>query len=665
MFATLRISGYTYDYQTESAQIKVTQLLDLLDYKTPPEDYRFISSSGTNSALGTVVTRLLNSAGISSLSLTGLTDAIGLPAPDRTNRSYIGLAQEILGERLYWLYHAPDETVKVVKYDKTITKAFERGNTQLIEWNPLPQRDIVPNVYRVTGGGDVFQDDCSLASAVNGTEEIYGDAVTEIGYWYRGEFKPVRTTIGRKVVERIVTEVTVDEPSTIQIKKTGYKDLRLESETGQEYKYNLEKVYEVFDTRYYDSQGRLTKQEVRKDGIAYGQYPDTTYDLYPDALEWITSLETDTTEYSSDPSGLDSYDGYNSNRRFDTNVLRIKVQTKNQKKVYVRAVVLPTGTTTNYEIKNVAIEKIVETWIEKCPDAEESAFVYQRKFYSRDPVYNYARLVPAVIQTTELFLINSLSKEEDNATPPSWQTRPPLFPRSKAKLLAEVRRNYPGSDDDLIDKREREYSAKSITTNAQARVLASYLADIEVGKAFGVEFVLPLWGVTEYTTDPTPLQVAWIHDRALLLDSVSLVIANNEAELAWEGVSLKRLSPVVDAGTPAEIDIATEETNIRLPFNAILLTSTEPFNASEPPDFSLISVDGNGDVDTSGGYVQASANQNQFAQILVTNAGSVVVDSFGNVVTSALDVYDPEIWAQIGTVGGDVVTINGEVVTFG
>ena len=195
-------------------------------------------------------------------------------------------------------------------------------------------------------------------------------------------------------------------------------------------------------------------------------------------------------------------------------------------------------------------------------------------------------------------------------------------------------------------------------------MLANYFGDMEIGKAFGIEAVLSLWDAPEFRADPTPLQVAWIHDRAVMLDSPSLVIANNEAEIAWEGITLKRLSPVVGDGTPDEYDVATKDYPISLPFKALLLTSTEPFNATTPPDISLISVDGSGNVATSGGFVQASSNQNQFAQILVTQAGSVVVDSIGNVVTSSSDAYDPEVWAQIGTVGGDVVTIDGEVIYF-
>lgn len=660
LFATLRISGYTYDYRTQTAQIQVTQLLDLLDYKTPPEDYRVISSNNTNVTPALVAARLLSAAGIPSFDLSDITSNDGIPPPDRSNRSYIGLAQEVLGERRYWLYHAPDETVKAVRYDREAIASFERSDCQCLELNPLPPRDIIPSLYRVTGGGDIYAVDCALSESINETEDIYGDSVRESGYWYKGEFVATKTSISRKVVERITTTVVTDEPNLIQIQQTGRKDLSLVTESGKERDYSLRKTYDTIDTQIFDNQGRLTKQTKVTNGIAFGRFPDTTYDLDPDALEFIDNLETETIEYSHDPTALDSYNGYQSRRRFDTNVLRIKVTSRTKK--FVEPVIR--NGSVAYELFDAPIEKIVETWIEKCPDNPESTFNYSRKVFKRDPVYNYAKSVPSLVRTTELFLDSTLSKTDGNATPPSWSLRPPLFPRTRAKLNVELARNYPGAEFDLIEKREQNYSAKSITTNAAAWSLAELLADTAIGKAFGYEVVLSLREAVEYLANPTPLQIARVHDREVLLDSPSLVIAGNEAEIAWEAIALRTLSePIGGATIPVSSELSPATISVPLTFTAQLQIRVEEFNLSGVPDLSLIEVDSEGDVVTSGGYVQASANQNQFAQIVVATDGSILVSADGDVVTSAKDVYDPAIWDSILTMNGEVVTMNGEVVT--
>jgi hypothetical protein len=664
LFATLRIRAYTYNHQSRTAQMELTQLLKLLDYKTPPEDYRFISNSIYTVTVKSTVEKLLTAAGITNYNLSSIPEDLRFPAPDRTNRSYIELAQEILGERLLWLYHQENETVAVVSYNKNRSKLFERSDKRLIEWNPLSPREDLANVYRVVGGGDRFQSRCELADTLNQVEEIYGDTVSEIGYYYNGTFVPTTITYGRKIVERIETEVTIETESVIQTKKTGYKDIILESVTGAQYEYELRKTYEITDTRYYDYQGRLIKQVQQKDGIAYLQYPDTPYDLYPDALTWIVGLGTTTTEYTADPQDF-GLSGNNSRYLFyfDPNVLRAKMETISRKQLYIKTLVLDSISQSDYELREVLTEKTLETWLEKCPDEADTTYIYQRKVFSRDPAYNAPRRSLAFVQTTDLYLISTLSTEEDNVNPPSWEERPPLAPRTKAKLFAEEERSYPGSNDDLIDKREFEYSANSITSNDDAQKLARFFADMEVGRSFGAEVAISLRESSDYIANPTPLSVAWIYDRAMLLDSISLVISNNEGELAWEGITLRRLDPPIDEGTTAEIDISPVRSRFRVPFQGQLLFSSGVFNQSTPPDLDTILVDGSGNVTTDNGFVTASTNQNQFAGILVTQLGSIVVDSNGNVVTTTNNPYGETLWNLIATEGGEVVTEGGFVLT--
>jgi hypothetical protein len=777
LFATLRIGSYAYNEDLETAQIEVTQMLALLDYKTPPEDYRFFETDCRPVTVTFTVDKLLQAAGITKKNTGGVGIIASIPAPDRTGRGYIELAQEILGERGYWLYHDADETVRIKRINFNATKSFERSRQEIVEWNRQPQRgELVPTLYRVVGGGEKFVPNCGLASAIAGTELIYGEKITQSGYWYNGDFVATTTAIGRAVIERIVTEVIKDTPTEIQIKKTSYQNLTLQTEFGRKVERNNFKAYELVETRFYDDQGRLIKETRRKDGIAYGNYPDTKYDLYPDAFTY-GFLESTEINYSHDPASSQEYSGKPLSFTPDDDVIRIRTEVSRKKLLLSYVIEVnqntagePQGTFADGSTRkviesfyNVPTEKTVETWIEKCPGQSESSFVYDRKVYSRDPAYEIAKKFPKLPPVTNLFLISSLSGSEDDATPPSWSTRPPLCPRETPKLKVEVKRNEPnysasseplyeftvdintntftasgidfaenevvrffgtegsvlprygggfysipisssyiyyvvnvdvqagtfqlgsltsssvynitsaGSGTNYVQRyssgltggvgnRETEYSAQSITTDAEAQNLANIQSQLSMGRAFGYEIVLSLRESTGFLANPAPMQVAWFHNRSFLLDSPSVVFDGREAEVAWEGVMLKKIDPPVGGVSPAEEDLSSIELIFALNTNIALNFLAAPFQVIGDPDLSLITVDSNGDVITSGGFVQALANQNQFAQILVDNNGSVVVDSItGYVVTSANDVYEG-FWDSILTVGGEVVSQEQEVL---
>lgn len=664
LFATLRIGSYFYDEETYKARMTVSQLINLVDYMTPPEDYRFISNSRRNTGLATAVAALLNGTDSLTLDLSDYVGDASFPAPDRSNKSYVALAQEILGERGYWLYHAPDETVKVKRLDLDAEKSWERTRGQVLEYTRQQKPGSVPTLYRVVGGGEKFQSQCSLASAVQSTEEFYGSVSSSSGYWFNGTFTKTSTTTSRRVIERITTTVTTDTASTITVVKESFKDLNLVDSIGKQHAIGLVKVRTVTNTRSYDYQGRLTKEVQKTDGIAYGNYPNTPYDLYPLALQNINDLEVVTTEYFSDPTAAGEYSGASGRfTRGDNNVIRLKIVATDRAYIQINRTIIGSFVSTHYSFYTAAKTKIVETWLEKCPGQDETTFIYKRKEFGRDPVYEYASTSASNVRTTELFL--QKSSEKDNATPPGWVTRPPLYPRVRAKLSAEAKRVYPGSSDDFANNREQEYSANSITKEAEAAYLARILADLSMGRAFSYETALSLRESTEFVADPTPLQTAWVHNRKVLLDGASLVIVADEAEIAWEAVALKTLTPSVGEGSPIESDFAQPNTIFSLITDIQLGFTSQVFNASELPDVALITVDANGDVTTVSGFVQASSNQGQFGQILVSEAGEVVVSAgAGNVVTTVLDIYDESVWNAIATIDGDIVTIDGEVVVF-
>ena len=678
LFATLRISSYAYGEDTETAQIEVTQLLNLLNYRTPPEDYRFFETQCKAIAVDQAVESLLDAAGVTSY-LINIPATFEIPAPDRTNRSYIELAQEMLGERGYWLYHAEDETVKVKSIDFNAAPSFSVARTDLVEFNRQPQRgDIVPTLYRVVGGGEKFADNCSLATVINETEEIFGTRPGELTY----DFNPIKgltnVQIGpsqRIVIEKTVTEVVVDTPSIIQVKKTGYKFLYFPTENRdgslnfQNKTRRLVKIYEEIQSQYFDNKGRLIKEELSKDGTPVGNLGGDflVFGLGRSREDFerpyrFTPLTRQSIEYSHNPVFFPDTQSLAIPSQLDENVLRAKITTIAEAVVVTSVAFLSEeqiGQSVNFPLQ--LTEKVVETWIEKCPNSEESSFIYRRKVYKRGKT---GEIDPSLtgVDVNDLFFRSQLSKQDFDATPPSWTTRPPLCPRVESKLDVEFKKGYPCANNELIDSREGEFSASSITTETEARTLATILANFSLGRAFGYEAVMSLREASDYIDDPTPMQIAWLHNRALMLDSPSVVFDGREAEVAWEAMTLRALSIPVGTGTPIEVDVFPSALVFRLPTDIRLQFTARTFNLVDFPDLTLILIDANGDVVTSGGFIQASANQNQFAQILVDNNDRVVVDAeSGNVVSSANDVYG-NFWDNIATIDGEPISLDGEIL---
>lgn len=715
LFATLRISGYAYNEDTESAQINVTQLLGLLDYRTPAEDYRVFGDNPLYMARTSIVKTLLQQAGITSVNLSGYGEpqsvvyqntgdivfANGMMlGTDRVNESYIGLAQTIMGEQGYWLYHLPNETVAVKKLNFDATKGFQRSRAECVEFNRNPQRGIVPTLYRVIGGGEKLERIVGLADAVNEVEKIYGlvktwrtedtrleDAGLRIDYFYEEKYG---------LIDTVTTEIITETATFIHVKKTGVRDYLylIDFISKKPNNYRDVKIYEINEYSYYDYQGRLVRTVRQKDGIAYGSFPDSEYKYSPYGLEWIKKLEYNETVYSSDPRAFNEYipraESFSTYFRNDPNAMAIKLETTGQTIVFddgeveivsdtetvrLTGSLFPSISVTFkyekklYKLLYVETQKVVETWLPKDPRAVNSTTLYKRKTYGINPSLPFGSVISTATddvsdanQYTQLVLLNDFSEDTDDVSPPSWGTRSPLFPRTEANVFAEVVNRYPGSDVTTASEQPFEYSAKTLLTDSDASRLASILGKLEVGRAFGYEVVLSLREATEFIANPTPLQTAWIHNRAFLLDSASLVFDGTEAEISWETCTTKTLNPVVPEPGGTDAPVETDYLPVEVPIVLVIeIQTTMAVNLTgiQGVDVTAISIDGNGDVETVAGYVQGG---NQFAQILVDNSGSVVVSASGNVVTTADDPYGEATWNEIVTVGGDVVSIDGQVV---
>lgn len=316
-----------------------------------------------------------------------------------------------------------------------------------------------------------------------------------------------------------------------------------------------------------------------------------------------------------------------------------------------------------YVFAEAVNEMTVETWLENCYRSSEPTYSYNRRFFRADRYSQIANSqVSNVIGT--LLLINDESRSSNDTTPQNWETRSPLCPRVLAKLKAEVIRVYPGADDNLIDKREFEYSAKSITTQTEATALANFFADTNTGRAFGYAFTMPLSDATEWRTNPVPLSKAWIYNKSLILERPSLIIDQKGAEIRWIGITVQKLSVAVGEGTPSEVGLNQVVYSFTLDSTTAIGFTQDVFGAKDNPNLDLILVNEFGEVEALDGYVQASQDQNAFACILVSDADDkILVEDLNGTVVTTLNPYR-DYWNTILTFNGNVLTNDGKVLTF-
>lgn len=701
LVATLRIRSYSCQEENDRflAQIELSQLLDLVSYRTPPEDYRTINSGCSATPVRSVVSSLLSSAGLTSCDVSVFPELTGIPAPDRVGQSYIELAQLILGERGYWLYHKPDEQVAISRqWDKLSTPLFSRAKSKAMEFSRLSESSLryrLPRKYRVTGGGDIF-DRCSGNSygIATGTDtvEIYGELEkTAESYSFTNQSQDsvdasLTNVFRRGLIERRISVTTTNSLKLITETTTTYQTFTIQDEKGKDYKKSLYKTSVVTYSKYYDDQGRLVKEVTSKSTIAKDLFPGTVYEQYPKALLWIDNAESQTIEYLSDPRKSPMYErGSLPSRNYQDNVLRLKTdqtiqivlriyQFKTTKKVFNLATRMYEDNevvSTRYFFSRVAKQLIIESWVESCFSVAEPAFKYERFVYVGNKAYTLISST-SKFAPSELVIDQKNYKTEEDATPPNWSTRPALCPRKKAKLNEVIEVPYPGSaSGTFLDTREFEYQCQSINTTAEAQNLAQLFGDLNIGRSFGYQLSLPLREATQWIADPSPNSIAWVHDRVLLLENWSLAItgsgASTEGRISWQAATIGKLSSAIpDPSLPPSPDpMPTGLTPDVIRFNITteikLNFSEEVVGATGYPDLATILIDSDGSIITSGGYVQASVNQNLFAQIIVGSDDEVAVASDGNMVTSR-SPYEDDFWDSIITIDGDPITINGVLV---
>ncbi len=498
LVATVRIKRYSYDEDSRTGQAELCDQLGLRDFESPPKDFEGlgfqVSRGGTSTS--SVANRLLN--------LTGVASVVNIPGnfevpPNKFNESYISLAQQICGERGYWLYCDENEVVRSVAYSKR-DLLFMRSRKQVKDFERQSGLEIPAEIVRVAGG-------CEKIAVCGGeapqiTEEFayVGDA--KILQRRETMYPPV--TQGNQVSRRFVIEQALGAAFPKQNPGSSA----------------VIKVEDTTETSYFDSKGRLTKSEIKTDrrlGLALS-------DNFPGNKVMVDNAEIVTVEYKNTLPGTVRLGGY------DDGVLRSKITTKK--------VLFPVGSG-SYQLATK--EQIVETWDENslgnavamrlAPIPEDSPkcerYEYKRLTYQRNSVENVDTVVGSdgevESQSTYYSLGELLLKNTDrqpNQTPPAWTTKEPDFPVGSVTIKGETR-FAPATFSSYYEK-EFESSCSTLTYNAEAETLARLIGNLQHQRYRSRLVTMPI--PQEWLDDPTPFGYVHIHNGAFLMDSQAIAL---------------------------------------------------------------------------------------------------------------------------------------------
>jgi hypothetical protein len=533
LIATLRIKRYFYDEDNFAGAGELTDQLGLRDFESPPKDFEGIGFQVSRAGLSVsaVVNRLLQMAGlVSSVSIPG---TFQVP-PNKFTESYISLAQQICGERGYWLYCDTDEIIKAVAYrPREVVSQYSRSQVQLFERQP--GLEIPAEIFRVSGSCEKIATCGSEDPIINEEFEPSTDGKSKI-LIRRETIYPFTGNSRQIVVEQSLSSLFPDKypgnTSTIISERT------------------TEKVT-------YDSKGRLKKSEKLTSKLLGAALPDD----YPGDRTMISNAEVITEEYSNSRPNTARIGN-------DDGVLRGKVTTKT---ILFRSDV-NTGTPLNsivpIWVKNYerAIkEQTIESWDENTNsygvivggnnDPKCRRMTYKQINYLRNRVevnvkvgdggFSYVKLGELVVKSTI---------RKTNQQPTDWTTKEPENPVDTVTIKGESR-FYPVSFSPYYEK-EFETSASTLTTDNECQKLANLIGTLQHQRYRSRLITIPPSDIEEWLNNTTPFSTHNIHNGAFVMDSPAIVLNESSMVFSFIGNYLGAIPLIIEPSTIPEQPIS-------------------------------------------------------------------------------------------------------------
>jgi hypothetical protein len=511
--ATLRIKRYFYDEDLGVGQAELTDQLGLRDFESPPKDFEGLGFRVSRQGVLAyeVVNTLLQKAGLASVA--NIPGKFEVP-PNKFNESYVSLAQQICGERGYWLYCDGNEIIQAAKYTPYRDVLFQYSRDQVQDYERQPGLELPAEIVRVNGSCEKIADCESDEPQIN--EEFATFQGAKVVQRRETIFPPVRTS--SKESRRILVELA----------------LGLAMPDGFPGNMNLINLEDTTETKFYDSKGRRTKQETRTIkplGVAMPDfYPKNTA---PVEAEVVTIEESNLLLPGTARVG-----------GFDDGVLRSRITVKKS--------LFPLGNSESFGARyTLAVkEKVIETWregtgkaqlaigsgiIENRPKCER--FEYTRTLYQRDSVEVEETITNnGQIESQSKYyklgdlLLKSTDRQPDQS-PPQWTTREPDNPVGSLVIKGEARFS-PATFSPYYEK-EFEANCNYLTNDAECQNLAYLLGSLQHQRYRSrmVTAEIPL----QWLDNPSPFSRVNIHNGAFVMDSPAILIQDGRCIFSFIG----------------------------------------------------------------------------------------------------------------------------------
>ncbi|MBD2628493.1 hypothetical protein [Trichormus variabilis] len=532
LIATVRIKRYFYNEDTYTGQAELTDQLGLRDFESPPKDFEGLGFQMSQQPID------VNSVVNQLLQLAGLFPIINIPGyfevpPNKFTQSYISLAQQICGERGYWLYCDANELIRSVEYRQR-SISFQRSRSQVKLFERQPGLEIPAELFRVTGSCEKIAICGSEDPIVN--EEFETDFNGDKALRRRETVYPFKNGTRKIVVEEALASIFPNVYAGNSSIKTS--EITIES-------------------IYFNSKGRLIKNEKKTSKLLGVALPDD----FPGNLSMINNAQITKEEYSNSLPGASG--------GADDGILRSKITTNS----VLFAVDKNTGTPYNslvpiyldgYEL--AVKERIVESWdsnsnfygvsIGGNGSAKCRRFEYKRLIYKRNSLtvnvsitggisgntgFSYQALGELVLKSTE---------RKTGQTPPEWPTKEPNTPIDSVIIKGESKL-YSATSNPFYEK-EFEISCSTLTSDAECQALANLIGKLQHQRYRSRLVTMP--PDHEWLDNTTPFSTVNIHNGAFIMDSPVVVLDNQTMTFSFIGNYLGSI-PVIGDIVPVIPDV--------------------------------------------------------------------------------------------------------------
>lgn len=647
LFQTLRIArnGYTFEEDPENgsalAQIQLTDLLELLDSYSPPQDAPGLTvgasvrwEDGVKALIEAAIAQV--NAERARRGQTPITVAIAInytdvpdvfTAPKTVSGSLVKTAQEWAGERGYWLW-CDNEVIRLAPYPQAGAPIYQFSRKQVDPFARVQGLDEPLNKLVVTCANQKA-DPC--AAVYPRIRPEYGAKLDGSPYIRR------RVIEDRQRLGNQVTETIEEQAAIIFAYPPGY------TFSGDPYATITSSITRK-TTTLSTAENKILKVEEDVDR-AIGCFEDFR-DSFPVA-SWsalMPSCQKVVTTYKTDSQGQ---------------------LTSIETDEYAPAFILYSINGSSPLVQQVEATlryKTVERWERECGDT-------YKKITTR-----YS--APIATGNTPNGLVFDSEAEEPNSNPPEQPYWEAEYPLTTELLTGQAEFDYAGFS--AYVPNQDEIQANSLVDNAGCDRLARLEGNLRWQRYYAREIS---HGYHPSLLTYQPFQIAHVHTGAVIRDGLTVSMGDSETgdrkkfEISYRGNLLGVIPPVPESPGSAAIPAPLISQILELPSTVeqfgdwfiiggpssyTFESEVEQFGDWEltvnpvPLDFDWIVVSADS-VAVSGGQVVSS--QGDFSEIVVVGDAVSVTGNNVDATGSSAD------WASILCSGGEVVCSGGFVVS--